>query len=226
MDKQTIARLQRDLKALDLYPGDVDGDWGPLTEEAYKGLVEAARARGEIKDCENRFGDSMAWGRKVSATFKARVRWIAEQLGFEPDWLMACIAFESAETFRADIKNAAGSGATGLIQFMPNTARALGTSTEALAKMTPEDQLNVVYQYFRPYKGRIKNLGDLYMAILWPAGIGKPDEWVLWGRDSRPTTYRQNSGLDLNKDAAITRAEALTKIQEKLDRGLKASFYG
>lgn len=226
MNDQTIARLQRDLKLLDLYPGDVDGDWGPLTEEGYKSLLEAARARGELGGCENRFGDRMAWGKKVSDAFKAKVRWIAQQLNIEPDWLMACIAFESAETFRADIRNAAGSGATGLIQFMPNTAAALGTSTAELAKMTPEAQLDVVYRYFRPYKGRMHNLGDLYMAILWPAGIGKPDHWPLWERQSRPTTYRQNSGLDVNKDGTITRGEALTKIQQKLERGLKAPFYG
>lgn len=41
---------------------------------------------------------------------------------------MAAMAFESGETFSPSIKNAAGSGAVGLIQFMPSTAKALGTS--------------------------------------------------------------------------------------------------
>lgn len=163
----------------------------------------------------------IAWGAKVSPTFRERVWWIADTLQFDPNWLMACMAWESAETFSSSIKNAAGSGATGLIQFMPSTAISLGTTTAKLAQMTPEDQLNYVYKYFKPYKGRIKNLGDLYMAILWPAGVGKPDSYVLWDKKTRPTTFRQNAGLDLNKDGKITRAECLKKIQEKLKKGQK-----
>jgi hypothetical protein len=128
---------------------------------------------------------------------------------------------ESAETFRSDIKNAAGSGATGLIQFMPSTAKGLGTSTQALAEMTPEDQLRYVYKYFEPYRGRLRNLGDVYMAILWPKGVGKPDHYVLFDRTKTPTTFRQNAGLDVNRDGLVTRAECLVKVNEKLAKGLK-----
>jgi hypothetical protein len=139
---------------------------------------------------------------------------------------MACIAWESGETFRADIKNAAGSGATGLIQFMPSTARKLGTTTAKLAAMTPEDQINYVYKYFKPFKGRLKNLGDIYMAILWPKGVGKDDSYVLFDRSKTPTTFRQNSGLDLNKDGKVTRGECLVKIKQKLTKGLKPQYIG
>lgn len=161
----------------------------------------------------------IAWGAKVSSEFRARVRWIGETLGVNPDYLMACMAWESAETFRADIKNAAGSGATGLIQFMSSTAKLLGTTTAKLARMTPEDQLNYVYKYFRPYAGKLNNLGDVYMAILWPKGVGKSDSYVLWDKGKMPTTFKQNAGLDINRDAKVTRAECIRKVQEKLDRG-------
>jgi soluble lytic murein transglycosylase-like protein len=107
----------------------------------------------------------IAWGKKVSSTFRERVLWIADDLGCNPDYLMACMAWESAETFRPDIKNAAGSGATGLIQFMPSTAKGLGTTTAELAEMTSEDQLRFVYKYFEPYRGRLNNLGDVYMGV-------------------------------------------------------------
>jgi hypothetical protein len=163
----------------------------------------------------------IAWGKKVSQTFRERVLWIADDLGCDPDDLMACMAWESAETFRSDIKNAAGSGATGLIQFMPSTAKGLGTSTQALAEMTPEDQLRYVYKYFEPYRGRLRNLGDVYMAILWPKGVGKPDHYVLFDRTKTPTTFRQNAGLDVNRDGLVTRAECLVKVNEKLAKGLK-----
>lgn len=165
----------------------------------------------------------MVWGAKVSETFRERVRWIGQTLGVDPNYLMACMAWESAETFRADIKNAAGSGATGLIQFMPSTARMLGTTTAELARLTPEDQLNYVYKYFKPWAGKLNNLGDVYMAILWPKGVGKPDDYVLWDKGKMPTTFKQNVGLDINKDAKVTRAECLRKVKEKLERGRQFS---
>lgn len=167
----------------------------------------------------------IAWGKQVSQVFIDRILWTVKELGMDPEHgashLMACMAFETGGTFSPSVANAAGSGARGLVQFMPKTAIALGTTTEKLSKMTAEDQINYVYKYFRPYKGRLRNLGDVYMAILWPAGVGRPDSYVLWNRDSRPTTYLQNKGLDVNKDGAITRAECLVHINSWLERGLR-----
>lgn len=182
-----------------------------------RGVIELSA----IKNKSSRI-ETIAWGAKVSQTFRDRVVWCADALNVPVDYLMAVMAFESAETFRADIKNFAGSGATGLIQFMPATARNLGTSVEALASMSPEDQLNYVYKYFRPYKGRLKTLADVYMAVLWPAAIGKPDDFVLWDKQNKPTTYRQNAGLDVNKDGRITKGEAAAKVHAKLENGRRS----
>lgn len=165
----------------------------------------------------------IAWGAKVSPLFKERVLWIEKDLGVNADYLMACMAWESGESFSPSKKNMAGSGATGLIQFMPSTARALGTTTAALAKMTAEDQLNYVWKYFAPFRGRLNNLGDVYMAILWPKGVGKSDSYVVF--DSG-VAYRQNAGLDINKDGDVTRGECLTKVKDKLSKGLKAANRG
>lgn len=184
-----------------------------------RGVIELSA----IKNKSSRI-ETIAWGAKVSQTFRDRVVWCADALNVPVDYLMAVMAFESAETFRADIKNFAGSGATGLIQFMPATARNLGTSVEALASMSPEDQLNYVYKYFRPYKGRLKTLADVYMAVLWPAAIGKPDDFVLWDKQNKPTTYRQNAGLDVNKDGRITKGEAAAKVQAKLEKGRSSGY--
>lgn len=162
---------------------------------------------------------SLAWGAKVSKVFRDRVFWIESQLGVSADHLMAAMAFESGETFSPSVRNAAGSGATGLIQFMPATAKSLGTTVENLSAMTAEDQLNFVYKYFLPYKGRLKTLADVYMAILWPRAVGKPDSHILWTKAAAPTTYRQNSGLDADKNGAITKAEAAGKVNAKLIKG-------
>jgi hypothetical protein len=132
---------------------------------------------------------------------------MGQRLNTDPNWLMSCIAFESGRSFSPSITNAAGSGATGLIQFMPSTAQALGTSTEALARMSAVEQLEWVEKYFRPSAGRLKTLEDVYMAILWPAAVGKPDSYVLFVKaDKRhPKRYIQNAGLDWNKDGKITK---------------------
>lgn len=159
----------------------------------------------------------LAWGAKVSPTFRERIRWIGQDLSVNPDYLMACIAWESGEKFTSTVKNMAGSGAVGLIQFMPTTAASLGTTTDALSQLTPEDQLNYVYKYFKPFKGRLNNLGDVYMAILWPKAVGQPDSYVLFDGG---TAYRQNAGLDTDKNGKITRSECLAKIQTKLSKGL------
>jgi hypothetical protein len=168
----------------------------------------------------------LAWGKKVSEEFCQRVREIADSLGADPNYLMACMAFESGETFSPSIKNAAGSGATGLIQFMPSTAQALGTTTEELASMTAEEQLDYVEKYFKPSRGKLKSLDDVYMAILWPAAVGRPSAYVLFAKNdpTHPKRYIQNAGLDFNKDGKITKAEAAEKVRKKLEKGLLPQF--
>lgn len=163
----------------------------------------------------------LAWGAKVSPEFRDKVRAISGRLGCDPDDLMSCMAWESGRSFSPSKKNMAGSGATGLIQFMPATAKALGTSTAALATMSAVQQLDWVEKYFQPYKGRLATLADLYMAILWPLGVGKPMEYVLWDKRNRPTTYRQNAGLDINHDGAITKAECAAKLYGLKAEGLR-----
>lgn len=165
----------------------------------------------------------LAWGARVTPSFAAGVRRTADRLGIDASDLMACIAFETGLMFDSATRNGAGSGAVGLIQFLPSTATALGTSTEALASMPNLSQLGYVEAYFRPYKGRLKNLGDVYMAILWPGGIGKPDSWVMFRRDDpkAPKLYIQNAGLDYNRDGVITRGEAVARVAAMREAGLR-----
>ena len=225
MNKQEIIATQTALREAGFYAGKVDGIWGALSQKAQEAALDAIKLQRNscmAQDVPPNF-KKIAWGAKVSPVFKARVCWIAEQLKMPEqgaDWLMSCMAFESGESFSPSVQNAAGSGAVGLIQFMPKTARDLGTTTQALSKMSAEEQLNYVYKYFLPFKGRLHNLSDVYMAILWPLAAGKPDSYVLWDKDSKPTTYRQNAGLDINKDFVITKGEAARKVSEKLQKGL------
>jgi hypothetical protein len=165
----------------------------------------------------------LAWGAKVSEGFRDKVRAIAADLGCDPDFLMASMAFETGETFSPKIKNPQ-SGATGLIQFMPSTAKALGTTTNDLANMSPEDQLDFVAKYFNDHKGKLHTLEDVYMAILWPAAVGKEIDYVLFAKPSQ--AYEQNKGLDSNKDGKVTKAEAAAKVLAKLENGRRPEHAG
>ena len=165
----------------------------------------------------------LAWGKKVSKPFRDRIVKVAQDLGTDPNYLMACMAFESARTFSPSILNAAGSGAVGLIQFMPSTAQALGTTTQQLAAMSAVKQLDYVERYFAPSKGKLRSLEDVYMAILWPRAVGKPQEYVLFDKNDPqyPKRHIQNAGLDFNRDGLITKAEAAARVRRELEEGLR-----
>jgi hypothetical protein len=165
----------------------------------------------------------IAFGATVGSSFKARVLKLCGNIGCDPSFLMAAMAFETGEKFTADVENPS-TGATGLIQFLPSTAKQLGTSTAALAEMTAVDQLDWVERYFKPYKGKLKSLSDVYMAILWPKAVGKAEASVIFEAPSK--AYKQNKGLDANHDGAVTKGEAAARVQNKLTRGLTTGFRG
>lgn len=198
----------------------------PDTEPAASGMaiLRSVEARPPLRrGAQAPAAPAMAWGRRVSVDFKRKLVALAARIGVQVDYLMAAMAFETGARFTPDVQNPK-TRATGLIQFMPATAKALGTSIDALAAMTAEAQLDYVEQYFAPYKGKLANLGDVYMAILWPRGVGKADDFVLFADGD--TAYKSNRGLDLNQDGKVTRHEAAAKVQAMLDRGLKPENYG
>lgn len=165
--------------------------------------------------------------------FKERVWWIADTLSkyqgrlFDANDLMACMSFESAGTFDSKTKNPKSS-ATGLIQFMAATSRdVLKVPHESLAKMTPEDQLNHVYKYFKwviDTFGPVSGTADTYMAIFRPAAVSKPMETPLFVKGT--DAYAVNTGLDSNKDGRIMKAEAAAKIAERLALGMRPENMG
>lgn len=141
--------------------------------------------------------------------FLKRVASVASNCNIAPEWLMAIINFETAGTFSPSIKNPS-TGATGLIQFMPATAKELGTTTDALAKMTNVQQLDYVEKYFRMQirrHGTIDNVAEAYLAVFYPAAIAWPMD-----RKFPNAVYRQNKVFDLNSDGTLTKTEIIEKI--------------
>ena len=148
--------------------------------------------------------------------FLGAVESASQNLGINSADLLTAISFETVGTFRPDIKNP-GSTATGLIQFLEKTAKGLGTSTAELAQMDRTQQMEYVEKYLRPFKGKMKNLGDVYMAIHWPAGVGKDDGYVMYRKGSE--NYDKNKGLDVSGDGTVTRGEALQRVRQSAGSG-------
>jgi hypothetical protein len=151
--------------------------------------------------------------RALSPAFLSKSQQVADRLEMRHDDLLRIMHFETGGTFDPGVKNRAGSGATGLIQFMPDTAKRLGTTSEALAKMTPEQQLDYVEKYLSQYKGRIGTLDDAYMAVLYPEAMGKGGGYRLFTKEGNPTAYRQNAGLDREGKGYVTVADAVAAVQ-------------
>ncbi|WP_341232365.1 hypothetical protein [uncultured Methylophaga sp.] len=203
------------------YSGDSHGDSWDLLLDAIRPSSAPEEAAAPSVTAESSTG-ALVWGAKVSKEFRAKVREIAEDLNINADWLMSVMAFETGKTFDPSQPNLAGGGATGLIQFLPSTARALGTTTGALSRMTAAQQLDFVEKYYAQYSSRIRNLGDAYMAVLWPAAIGKPDSFVMWTSSGlTERQYNANAGLDKNQNGQITRGEAVERVEKMFIEGQK-----
>lgn len=192
-DKNSALKLQTSLKNAGFDPGGVDGLWGKNSQAA----LDASFAKYDI-----------AWSKKVSSEFVAKTKKIVTALGGnDPSQLMSCMAFETGRSFSPTIKNGAGAPYYGLVQFGSAALKDINVSLDSLLKMTAEQQLDCVYAFFKPYTNKLKDLPSWYMRILWPVGVDKPNSYVLWDQATKPTTYLQNKGLDVNKDGLITREE-------------------
>lgn len=155
----------------------------------------------------------------------------ADALAIDPDWLACVVSFETGGSFSPAQKNhwadadakrrgVAYGGAMGLIQFMPSTAKAFGTSTDALAAMSFTEQLEYVRRYLKTYASRIQSLEDCYLAVFYPAAIGRKDDYVMGKRGAEGfigRVYDQNAGFDRDKDGNVTRGEVCATIRAVRD---------
>jgi hypothetical protein len=129
--------------------------------------------------------------------FLNKVSDVSKNLGINPDWLMLVMYKESGINPKAINPSA---GATGLIQFMPSTAKSLGTTTTALRTMSAVNQLDYVQKYFENIKKWFKDTEynsfyDLYLATFYPASVGKDNSFVFGsekkGTESQIKSYQK-----------------------------------
>lgn len=151
------------------------------------------------------------WSKKksgLSDAFYNKVIQIAKNVNCSPNDLMALMYSESRLNTTAVNKK---TKATGLIQFMPDTAKGLGTSQEALKTMSAEEQLKYVEKYLLNAK-KSKGFGNSYIdagtlyALTYVPKMAKNEVIATKSNDTNGW-YSQNKGLDTNKDGKITKSE-------------------
>ncbi len=156
--------------------------------EASAGSAQPAKPFNMIQDAQSQEPREGSGVLATPADWKTEVRRQASAAGYDPDALVGVVQAESG----GDPAARNPSGATGLIQFMPNIAKAMGTSTDAIAKMGVAEQVPLVLKYLQDRGVPPKSSqGDMYVAIA--AGgdfVGKPDTTVVYPKGS--AGWRQN----------------------------------
>jgi Transglycosylase SLT domain len=134
---------------------------------------------------------------------------IAKLLKTDPAWLLNVMASESL--FNPAARNGLpGQTATGLLQFIEDTAQSLGTTTEAIRRMSPVEQLRLVEKYLTPFCGRLNSLADVYLAVFRGFIIEGGEATVIAPLDNsnkERRIYSLNRWLDFNGDGKITKGE-------------------
>jgi hypothetical protein len=156
---------------------------------------------------KNKLDNGKVWGQPAGWTtdtaFLDKVKEIAGKLNANYMDMLAFMYNESAGTMDPGIVNSIG--ATGLIQFMPQTATGLGTTTAALAKLTRVEQMDWVLKFYNYFKFTKKvpnpKLQDLYLCVFWPASVGQADNYVIAPAGSK--VAEANKGLR-GPDGSIT----------------------
>lgn len=152
-------------------------------------------------------------------SFVDKVVEISHDLLIPPDWLMLVMDLETAGTFDPAITNSLGY--TGLIQFGSARAKDVGTSRNALRQMDGCTQLEYVYDALLPFIGRMKHLHEVYLAVFFPAAIGKPLDWVLHAKELPAERIgKWNPLFDIDGDGRI----AVWEIKEKLHKRMPDKY--
>lgn len=152
--------------------------------------------------------------------FMAALDKVSNSLGVDKDVLLKVMKFESKLDPQAVNPM---SKATGLIQFMPNTAAGLGTSVDDLYNMSATEQLTYVEKYYK--MNGVKpgaSVGDLYILTFMPAAADKPDNFVLGNAKGgrvfnldADKVYAQNKVFDRNGDGVFTKGDVIDAINSR-----------
>lgn len=132
---------------------------------------------------KRQYAQDIAEAYPKSAGWSDKIVEVANNIRTNPYWLANLINFETAGTWSPSIKNSYGY--VGLIQFGTgaiadlNKAHGTALTKPILQAMTAREQMDWVEKYFElPHKRNgfeYSHPMDLYMAVFYPAAMGKPN---------------------------------------------------
>jgi len=148
------------------------------------------------------YGIDYGWAAEVVKT--------SRELGTNPWWLAAVISLES--TWQPEARNDV-TDATGLIQFIPSTARSLGTTVDIIRDMSVRDQFRLIRRYFgREHSGRTTypTFQTIAMQVFYPAARS-------WDRDREFSARVQESNPNIR-----TVGDYLDYAERRLPREMRS----
>jgi Transglycosylase SLT domain len=165
------------------------------------------RLRSEAKHIRSR--QNLARILRGQPQFWFELHAVAERLKTQPEYLLNVMAVESL--LNPSARNSLpGQTASGLLQFIEATAQSMGTTTAAIRRMNPVEQLHLVERYLTPFRGRLNNPGDVYTAVFRGFIVEGSDESAVAPLDKskkEQRIYALNEWLDFNGDGKITKGE-------------------
>lgn len=175
----------------------------------YSAKVGTEKTRRDLSEVPEGIPSGVAMDRD----FVAGTNWLEENLKLPKNSLWDLMDFETGGSFRPDQKGLADGKAVGLIQFREAAAKEMGYTMKELSGMSRVEQLKVTGKWLKSKLAGVENptRSDVFMAVLYPAAVGKPDSHVLFKRGSKE--YKLNDGLDLNRDGTVTKGEYASKVE-------------
>lgn len=154
--------------------------------------------------------------------FRNKLIEICEDLDIVPDWLMVVIATESG--FKTDAKNEYN--CSGLIQFCPDkvggftkTIRGKEYNLSNIRTMNHYQQLDLIYDYYYPYKNKINSIYDLKLVTFYPKAVGETDSYILGSHNgTESNVYNANKSIAQNGHKYIQVRDIKAIIDKKIDK--------
>lgn len=157
--------------------------------------------------------------------FLQKVQEVSDAIEIPADWLMAVMELESG----INPKQTNSIGAVGLIQFIPQTYEAWGYTKQDLLSMSNLEQLDLVYKFYKSFKGKIKSFYDLSICAFFPAVVygGYEDSTIFQAPGLTAfNVANNNKPADLNNDNTITVAEYKEFVNNRLrQKGIDPSIF-
>lgn len=180
-----------------------------LTNQLAKLLHETPEEKEAERLATKMWGDGAVKRSIVEELNKLANKLQSEGYSIKHEWLIFTIHSESRG--KAWIRNT-HSDATGIIQWLPSTARALGTSVRKLRKMSVVEQIPYIEKYLKVngILQHIESYSDLYLGVFSPRSLkgSKKDntkDFVIGSKGSK--AYDWNAVVDThygNNDGKLT----------------------